>query len=188
MRNVYPPVSSDRSISLHTAAGLTCRIVYMLGKNMTLAFAWSAKDWHVEGDSECGDNKSQFNEQGNSRHLEMAQLMISIWSSWASGAWTHNRSASPTSWPGGLSGAPRTLALLSRQGSSWPLSAFISSKQGTTAKVQETDQYQDHHQKKTQHADPILEPVLWNPRTSHSLLRRPVRAIDIDIFNYKWMK
>ena len=86
MRNVYPPVSSDRSISLHTAAGLTCRIVYMLGKNMTLAFAWSAKDWHVEGDSECGDITSQFNEQGDSRHLEMAQLMIFIWSSW--GVWS----------------------------------------------------------------------------------------------------
>ena len=82
MRNVYPPVSSARSISLHTAAGLTCRIVYMLGKNMTLAFAWSAKTdmWKEILSVETINLNST--SKGNSRHLEMAQLMIFIWSSW----------------------------------------------------------------------------------------------------------
>ena len=50
------------------------------------------------------------------------------------------------------------------QGGTWPLSAFIGSKYGTTAKDQETGQHLQHHQGRTLLAVPILDPVRGKSR------------------------
>ena len=80
------------------------------------------------------------------------------------------------------------------QGGTWPLSAFIGSKYGTTAKDQETGQQPQHHHCRTRPVGPIVDPVQeTSQESSHLLLKSLARTINpyynhILAINYKRCK